>query len=402
MLGDPHDTPPRDFLSAKYKYTDYEFERYWDFYRAFGRMSYNPKTSADVWDQEFLRRFGREVGPHVEKALQLASQVLPMVTAASISYRMFPTTDGWAEMEHQGSLPAFAQAEEGSDIAQFENLKEEAASIVQGTDTAMRRPEETSRWFAGMSSAILAEAAAAERAAGPDAGNEVKSTLADVRILAALARYHQWRQLGGVNYNLYKMTGDLTPFDAAITNEQDAIQAWRDLVSAAGDFYIDHMTFGAPARNFPHHWKDELPRLEQEFAQLQAERQTAVARAGVAPVSIPDRELTSPRPIAAIEPASGPARAGQDFLVRARVTAPNGVKWIRLRYRHVNQHENFQTVDMTRDSTAGLYAAVVPGAFITAQWDLMYYVEIVDNKGLGRIYPDLAVDTPYIVVSVRR
>ena len=213
MLGDPHDTPPRDFLNSKYKYTTYEFERYWAFYRSFGRMSYNPKATPDIWDVEFSRRFGRDAGPHVQQALLLASRVLPMVNAASVSYRMFPTTNAWVEMQHQGSLPAFAQSEEGSDIAQFENLKDEATSIIQGTDTAMRRPDETSRWFARISDGILAEATAAERAAGPGATKELKSTLADVRILAAMARYHQWRQLGGVNYNLYKATGDLTAFD---------------------------------------------------------------------------------------------------------------------------------------------------------------------------------------------
>ena len=50
-------------------------------------------------------------------------------------------------MMHLGSLPQYAQQEEGSDIQQFMNLREEATSILQGTDTAMRRPEETSRWF---------------------------------------------------------------------------------------------------------------------------------------------------------------------------------------------------------------------------------------------------------------
>jgi hypothetical protein len=401
MLGDPHDTPPRDFLNDKYKYTDYEFQRYWDFYRSFGRMAYNPKTPADVWTRPFVQHFGA-AAPHVQKALELASQVLPMVNAASVSYRMFPTTTAWVEMQHQGSLPNFAQTEEGSDIAQFENLKDEATSILQGTDTAMRRPEETSRWFAQHSAGILAEAIAAERAAGANASNELKSTLTDVRILAALARYYQWRQLGGVNYNLYKMTGDLGAFDAAIGNEQQAIQAWRDIVSAAGDFYIDHMTFGAPARHFPHHWKDELPALETEYAALQAERQAAVAKPGVKPVSIPNRDLTSARPVAALQRPASPATPGSDFAVRARVTAANGVKWIRLRYRHVNQHDDFESVDMTLDPKTGLYAATIPGGFITPQWDLMYYVELVDNKGLGRIYPDLATETPYVVVAVRR
>ena len=76
-------------------------------------------------------------------------------------------------------------------------------------------------------------------------------------MLAALARYHSWRQLGGVNYNLYKQAGDLAAFDEAIADERKAIQAWRELVEAAGDFYIDNMAFGPIGRGFPHHWKDE-------------------------------------------------------------------------------------------------------------------------------------------------
>lgn len=88
--------------------------------------------------------------------------------------------------------------------------------------------------------------------------------------------------------------------------------------------------------------------------------------------------------------------------MQAAVTAPAGVKWMRLRYRHVNQKEDYQTVPMTRNPSSGLYTAAIPGAFITAQWDVMYYVEIVDAAGTGRIFPDLEVETPYVVVPERR
>ena len=49
---------------------------------------------------------------------------------------------------------------------------------------------------------------------------------------------------------------------------------------------------------------------------------------------------------------------------------------------------------MTRDLQAGPYTASIPGAFITAQSDLTYYVEIVDRQGAGRIYRDLETETP--------
>jgi len=49
-----------------------------------------------------------------------------------------------------------------------------------------------------------------------------------------------------------------------------------------------------------------------------------------------------------------------------------------------------------------LYKAAIPAAFIDGKWDLMYFVEVVDQKGAGRIYPDLERQTPYIVVPLNR
>ena len=102
MLGEPHDEKPLNVISPLYKYYDYGFERYWQFYRLWGRLTYNPETSPEIWEHEFARRFGPEAGGHVMHGLQLASQVLPRIVAASYRYQNFPTTRGWAEMNRQG------------------------------------------------------------------------------------------------------------------------------------------------------------------------------------------------------------------------------------------------------------------------------------------------------------
>ena len=404
MLGAPHDAKPMDFLNSKYRYCDYEFERYWAFYRVFGRLSYNPEATPDVWEREYVERFGTEAGPRVMKTVQLASQVLPRIMAASVPYSMFPTTAGWVEMMHLGSLPRYAQMEEGSDIQQFMNVRDEAASILQGTDTARRRPEETSRWFAETSDAILAGVAAAEQAlGGRPSGNEFKSTMTDAKILAALARYHSWRQLGGVNYNLYNQGGDLAAFDEAVADERKAAQAWHEMVAAAGDFYTDEMWFGTTGRGFPHHWKDEARTLDSELDALLAERQSATAGASAKPARIPARDLSTQMPtVTFVQRPPTPAAPGRDYVVKVKVTAPEGLKWIHLRYRHVDQTEDYQTADMALEAQTGLYAANIPSAFIDPRWDLMYFIEIVDRRGNGRIYPDLEVETPYLVTGVQR
>jgi hypothetical protein len=255
MLGERHDAKPLDILNPRYRYYDYEFERYWDFYRLWGRLSYNPATPPEVWEREFTVRFGSKAGPDLMQALQTASKVLPRIVAASYRYQYFPTTRGWAEMNHEDDLAKFS-GEEGSDIQQFENPKDEANRILNHGDTAMRRPQETSRWFAQTSADILAHLERAEAAAGKNAGNEFVSTATDLRILAGLARYHSARLLAAVSYNLYKSTGALQPFDEVVEHEKRAVQAWSEIVAAAGDVYSHELAFGAHSVGF----RNKLPK----------------------------------------------------------------------------------------------------------------------------------------------
>lgn len=386
MLGEQHKTNPIEILNPKYRYYDYEFERYWHFYRVWGRLTYNPQAPAETWAHEFNTRFGAEAGPHLMAAMHRASKVLPRIVAASYLYRNFPTTRGWAEMDRQGSLPNYL-GEDGSDIQQFLNVRNEAKSIVEGTDTAMRRPEETSQWFALTADTILAEVAKA----GEPTSNEFRSTVADLKILAGLARYHSRRLLAGVQYGLYKETGDLAAFDAAVAEERKALQAWEQIVVAAGDVYNENLSFGAHAVGFSRHWKEEYSLLGRDFEALLAERQKAVAKPESKHFGL---RVPGEPPAVTLQPIQG-------LQVSARVTSKAGVKWVRLRYRHVTQYEDYQTAEMTLDPKTGLYTASIPQSFVDPKWDLMYFVEAVDGQGNGRMYPDMETETPYVVVGKR-
>src|SRR3954463_9140030 len=79
------------------------------------------------------------------------------------------------------------------------------------------------------------------------------------------------------------------------------------------------------------------------------------------------------------------------------------VKWVRLRYRHLTQVEDYQTADMAPDpGSTRTFAGRIPASFIDPKSDLMYFVEVMGTNGRGRMYPDLERETPYVVVSVRR
>ena len=204
MLGEPHDAAPIDILNPRYRYYDYEFERYWHFYQLWGRLTYAPDTPSESWDREFTRRFGAGAGPHIEAALHRASQVLPRIVASSYRYNYFPTTRGWAEMQHQDALPAFASLE-GSDTEQFLTPAAEARRFVDGTTTTLRRPQESAAWFTAAADAIDAELSAAASAA---TSAELASTITDCRILSGLARYYAARLPAAVAYDIYKQNGE--------------------------------------------------------------------------------------------------------------------------------------------------------------------------------------------------
>ena len=86
MEAQPHDAKPFDLLTPSHRYYDYEFERYWHFFQAFGRVGYNPNTPPEVWQREFETRFGKDAAPFVEKALHQASWVLPRIVASCYPY----------------------------------------------------------------------------------------------------------------------------------------------------------------------------------------------------------------------------------------------------------------------------------------------------------------------------
>jgi hypothetical protein len=394
------DMPTFDLMPEKYRYYDYEFERYWHFYQVWGRVGYDPQTPSEVWQREFTRRFGGAAAPHVEAALHRASQVLPMIVAAVYPYSLFPTTRGWAERQSLGaSLDAYAR-NEGTDIEQFESFADAAKRILENGTTTKRTPDATSRWFDATADAILASAHAAESAIGDRRSKEFDSTITDVKILAQLARFHARRAIAAVHYNLFKRGLKLPELLAATYTERDAVAAWRELVAIAGDRYTFDLAMGARNFDLCGHWRDELAKLEADLKELEAQccpPDEAVAKAKVwQPAATGDLSAPSVQ-----HDRIRVAAAGQPLRIVARVTDPSGVKSVRLRYRHLTQFEDYATLDMQPTGERDTYAATVPAGFLTPAWGFMYFIESTDVAGNGANWPDLATEAPYVIAAVQ-
>jgi hypothetical protein len=403
MEAQPHDAKPFELLNPKYRYYDYEFERYWHLFQVFGRIGYNPQTPKEVFDREFQRRFGKDAAPYLERALHRASWVLPRIVAACYPYSYFPMTRGWAEKQRLGDLPTYAKAE-GSDTEQFASLDEEAKNLIEGVETAKTRPGETSRWLKKVGDEILVDIREAATSIREHRGKEFTSTIIDLAILAKLAHFHSERIPAAVNYRLFVRTNDVKALDEAIACERRAIVAWQLLVVAAGDAYADDLKFGVRGAGLCGHWRDELAALEKGLAALERERRdfrpTGAVR--VAPrysveSAIGDHDLP-----AVVHQPIATAPAGKPLTISAVVTDPSGVKWVRLRYRSVNQYEDYRTLPMVATGDKDHYQATIPAEHIGPKYDLMYFIEVMDNRGNGKIYPDMERETPYVIVRLKR
>ncbi len=409
MNGSPHEKEVFELLNPKYRYYEYEFERYWHFYQVFGRIGYNPDTPSDIWEMEFRNRFGEDAGVELMKGMHLASKVLPRIVAASYLYSRFPSPRGWAELQRMDDLPDFAKNSKPSDIQQFASPMEEAELILNGGISPKRQPSQTSAWFQSTSDRILAHVAKAEAVEGVMRSNEFKSTVTDLKILGQLSLYHSKRLLAAVCYNLYMKADDLSMLDRAIGYEKEAVDAYGGLVEAAGDFYNKELEFGSNPSLFPGHWRNEHAALQQGLKKLKAERAVlGEAKAGHTSLAkrvdalFAKRLSDTPAPIVAEMDAEQKADPGKNLTVAVRFPNASDIDKVVLRYRRVSQFEDYEAKKMTLRAGSDSYESIIPGDFIGEKYDLMYFVEVTDRKGNAQMLPDLEEQTPYVMIEVNR
>lgn len=404
MLGEPHDEEPYELLMPPYQHYDYEFERYWHYYQIWGRVSYNPDVSPELWERKFVQRFGPKSGPLIMKSLHAASNILPRIVAASYNYRYFPTTRGWAEMMRLGDLPEYAKGT-GTDVEQFQSYEEAATKLLADEFTAKRTPFQTSRWFTTVADQILADVKAAEATAQSlqgSAAREYIATATDLKILACLAKYHASRMRAAVWYNVYLQSEDKFALEHCIANESEGVENWQRIIESAGDVYPKTLKFGVHRVGFSWHWTEELEKLEAGLAELRL----LTSRSSLADhvrTRILQRVAASTEKLLRVD-VSRPSTAepGGDLTVTATVMSEDELESIRLRYRHLTQFEDYESTDMIFDSDKGRYVATIPGASIVPEWDLMYFVEAVTKAGDGRMAPDMEEEMPYVIVPVKR
>jgi len=157
---------------------------------------------------------------------------------------------------------------------------------------------------------------------------------------------------------------------------------------------------GARSHNLCGHWRDELASMEKGLATLEEQR-SAISSPATQPSPRYEPVAEIERPTVIHDPILT-SPASHSITIEAQARSAEGIKWVHLRYRNVNQYLDYKTLEMLPTDSPGHYRATVPADEISPKWDFMYFLEIMDGQGNGAMYPDMNSTTPYFIVHLSR
>jgi hypothetical protein len=355
----------------------WDWEKYRDTYRVWGRKLFNPDSKVEV-----------------EPSLAAASRILPIITTAHLPSAA--NNNYWPELYTNQSLIEPVKTEYSDtpspkvfgntsplDPQLFSGINDFAGELLKGERSGKYSPIEVAQWL--------------EDLAGAAQPVKDRRMDIDVAIQAGLGRFFAAKFRAGVLYSIHERTGDRSALEAAIKSYRSARDAWAGLAEKAKGVYVTDITVG----ELPWlrgHWLDRLPAIDADIALL--EKRLPSANAG-----------DDPKVKAAVAEAVGrPRRASiaiehraPDSFRRTRALALElagpMLASARLYYRRVNQAERWQSAVMDRKGAA--YVATIPGAYTDSPYPLQYYFELKSAPDRAWLYPGFPADLagqPYYVV----
>ncbi len=255
----------RIFRHKEREHYKWEYERYWSFYMLFGRLTYNPNTSDELWLREIRQRFGREAAPEIASAYRSASQVLSLIMATAISnYNMYI----WPEKDMGGLINYYLHLLP-YDKRRISSFLESVDDYLRDKSTAKLTPEKVASRLDSV--AKECEQAITQAENNVDSSNkEFWATKMDFQILTGMARYFAQKMRATYHLGLYYRSGELSILKEAIDNAQKGLELWKKLSAVAEEIYYHDLIFGPGSIG---HWKDNIIFVKNDLNQLQYQQE---------------------------------------------------------------------------------------------------------------------------------
>jgi len=250
----------RIFRDKDREYYQWEFERYWSNYTLFGRLTYNPDESDEIWLRELRSRFGKEAAHAVARAYQSASRVIPLILGtATCDYNMYI----WPEKDMGGLINFYLHFQTFNE-PRNSNFMEFIENYLENKSSAKLSPEDMAQRMTATAVEIEKSLRKAD-ALVPKTNKEYRATKKDFQILSGMASYFAQKIRAALNLGFFYKLGDYSCLKQAITHAERALDIWKKLSTVAEEIYYPNLVMGPGSYG---HWKDNIVFVENDLEQL--------------------------------------------------------------------------------------------------------------------------------------
>jgi hypothetical protein len=392
-----------------------DWEKFELYYRVWGRRLYDPDANAEAWRRWLRSQFGT-AAMAVETAVANASRILPLLTSAhlpSASNHSF-----WPEMYTNMPIVRAGEPSPYSDTPEprcfgtvspldpqlFATIDEHVADEMGGAANPKYSPIEVAQWIEDCATAASTALDEVRRKTVARRTATFRRVEADVEIQIGLGWFFASKLRGGVLYSIFEQSQETEAGRKAIDEYAGAREAWAGMAAKAAAIYQADVSYGStPMRRG--HWNDRLSAIDKDIEAV-VERVKGVERPDVSSLdtrhAIGEATGAPGRPELACDhkpPMS--FEADVPLTIALTVLVPEEVTSIRLHYRHVDQAERWQRVEMRGDG--GSFTAAIPADYMKADFPLEYYFDLVGKSGASRMEPAFNAtlsNQPYYTVMI--
>jgi len=384
----------------------WDWEKYEYSHRVWGRLFYNPDADPDGW-RRYLRKHIGAGAEAAEAALANSSRILPIVTtthgtsAGNNSY--WPEVylnQSMIDADHPGPYrdtpaPRVFGNVSPLDPQLFSRINDFADQLLKGERDGKYSPIEVAQWIEDYAAAASKNLAQLNAQASRKDSPECRRLTIDVAIEAGLGRFFGAKFRSGVLYRVYEQTGDRAALEESLKAYRAARAAWAELANRARSVYVSDITVGENPQ-LRGHWLDRTPAIDRDIADIS--KRLEQTKSGRVSAEVIQEALGRPRRVSLSCRHTPPEkfRPGQPLKIELAVEKPVSV---RLYYRHVNQAERWESVEM--QALDGRYSATLAGSYTDSNYPLQYYFELKQGPAIASLYPGFVADLtnqPYFVV----
>jgi hypothetical protein len=397
----------------------YDWQKYDLYYRVWGRKLYDPNVDPETWRRVMRADLGPGSEP-TEKSLAHASRILPLLTSAHLPsasnhdlwYELptnMPIIEG-SEPSPYGDTPTpkIFGTVSPLDPQLFSTVEEYAQSLNRHEMSAKYSPIDVAQWIEKCVDQARYWLKAASGTATARNGSAFRRIEEDVLIQIGLGTFFAHKLRGAVLYEMFQHSTDPNTGKAALEHYRNARDAWSAMAVRAKNVYRANISYGSiPKRSG--HWLDRLPGIDADIAAMSAKVERDIRGTNASRSAAKMAESSAVRQSASTVKISHTPpqelRPGEPLALRFVISSGEGIQAVhavRLHYRHVDQAERWNTVDV--GGNAAVYTVTIPAEYTQSRFALEYYFELDrDNEGKW-IYPGFNKDfsnQPYFTVCKR-